>query len=574
MEQNINKITSMKSNNKFKSYIDYIVFPFYKSLEANTRIDFEFPLTVFIGKNGSGKSSTLKALYGAPKGKSCADYWFSTDLDPIKETSFEGIRNCFYYGYLDSQVVKQRTKRKGAPDYWETSKPVKRYGMTTQERGTPIEKDVLYLDFRGEITAFDKYFYFAENTNKQNYLRGKSKYVKRGFDDEDLCLPKNWTNRKCEKVKILSMEELDHVNTILGKVYTEVKVLKHNLFERNGVSVIMKQGSELNYSEANAGSGEVAVVQLVTNVMKAKDETLILLDEPEVSLHPSAQKRLQEFLVEQIKIKRHQIIVSSHSPKIIEGLPSSAIKLFADNGYGKFKVLPDISYQEAFYDISGNISDKITLICEDFSAKVLLEKILNKIDKSQYFKVSIGGGAESIYKRYIPILSKDSNNTFLFLDGDKFTQSIEIGELTVAQSQNVDYVKDCCRSLYGFNINLYIDSDNKQQKIQRYKDYIDFHKTNVKFFSKNQIPELMILNSRYSNERYSDILDEVEITKDNAKEIVKKISIRRADSNINNTIESLVTEFIDEGSEFVDEITEKLLNIFEIVFRDKVVQTA
>ena len=47
-------------------------------------------MTVLIGKNGSGKSSTLHALFGAPQGYTCSDFWFSTDVDPIAES---GDRN-------------------------------------------------------------------------------------------------------------------------------------------------------------------------------------------------------------------------------------------------------------------------------------------------------------------------------------------------------------------------------------------------------------------------------------------------------------------------------------------------
>ncbi|QQR95196.1 MAG: AAA family ATPase [Bacteroidota bacterium] len=57
----------MKARNAFRNFIEYIQFPYFRNLEKNTRIIFDFPLTVFVGQNGSGKSSTLHALYGAPK---------------------------------------------------------------------------------------------------------------------------------------------------------------------------------------------------------------------------------------------------------------------------------------------------------------------------------------------------------------------------------------------------------------------------------------------------------------------------------------------------------------------------
>ena len=111
----INTIQRMKQGKAFKNYIEYIVFPYYKNLFPNSKIDFEFPLTVLVGKNGSGKSSTLHALYGAPLNKSCSDFWFSTEVDPINENS-DKDRNRFFYGYREDsnsniKEVKEKVLR-------------------------------------------------------------------------------------------------------------------------------------------------------------------------------------------------------------------------------------------------------------------------------------------------------------------------------------------------------------------------------------------------------------------------------------------------------------------------------
>ena len=89
----VDVIQGMKQKNIFKNYIEYIIFPYYKNLLPNSKIDFEFPLTILVGKNGSGKSSTLHALYGAPLNKSCSDFWFSTEVDPINENSDKPLGN-------------------------------------------------------------------------------------------------------------------------------------------------------------------------------------------------------------------------------------------------------------------------------------------------------------------------------------------------------------------------------------------------------------------------------------------------------------------------------------------------
>ena len=42
-------------------------------------------MTVLVGKNGSGKSSTLHALFGSPNGYNLGDFWFSTEVDQSKK---------------------------------------------------------------------------------------------------------------------------------------------------------------------------------------------------------------------------------------------------------------------------------------------------------------------------------------------------------------------------------------------------------------------------------------------------------------------------------------------------------
>lgn len=72
----VEKIKQRFNAGAFNNFIKYIRFPYFKNLEYDSEINFNFPLTVFVGENGAGKSSTLQALYGAPRGKSPGDFGF------------------------------------------------------------------------------------------------------------------------------------------------------------------------------------------------------------------------------------------------------------------------------------------------------------------------------------------------------------------------------------------------------------------------------------------------------------------------------------------------------------------
>jgi AAA domain-containing protein len=169
----------------FPAYITHIRFPRYKNMATNARIDFFFPITALVGLNGSGKTSVLNALYGAPNRYSTGDYWFSTKVDPIEEG--KGSPNRFIYGHYNTaikQIVETRKARvrksrndRPDPNYWEPTKESTGDGMQpftlptgrkrpegrSLDRWNPVNREVLYINFRAELSAFDKYFYFGKD---------------------------------------------------------------------------------------------------------------------------------------------------------------------------------------------------------------------------------------------------------------------------------------------------------------------------------------------------------------------------------------------------------------------------
>ncbi len=583
IEETIKTIIKMKENGIFNNYIEYIDFPYYKNLVPKTRINFGFPLTVLIGKNGSGKSSTLHALFGAPQGYTCGDFWFSTDVDPIAES---GDRNRYFYGYVENketeikEVMKMRMKRGSKTkredlDYWETSRPIKKDGMRPSKRNTPVEKKVIYLDFRAEVSAFDKVFHFSrdELEVRKKLLRDRSVYLKRLFNAEAMRF-KGTQDDRMGKLEILSKDVVEKIGKILNKEYDDIRVAEHKLYKNHGVSVYMRTRFTTGYSEANAGSGEIAVVQLVRRIEQALPYSLILLDEPEVSLHPGAQENLKSYLLDAIKCKKLQVIISSHSPSLINGLPDLAIKLFKTNEDGKFYVKENVNYQEAFFDIEDKVLAKKIILCEDYAARTIIEKTLNQMDKLQYFEVVYyPGGEKTLINHYVtPIaLNEDlSKKVFVMLDGDMETGYVfEESSLRKDELENANYLSTCIKEAYGMNLDVYSDGGTggkrEDQICKEYLAYLRFYRNNVFYLPGKMIPEQIFLKSKHVKKVYGDVLLKYdEIDSKNAKDIVKEISVcDYGDSlHINDTILVLANKWSQEDSSIKDELINKLTSIF------------
>lgn len=507
-------------------------------MEPNTQINFTHPFTVFVGQNGCGKSSALTGLAGAPSGTSVGNYWFSTAVDPIREDV--GRPNCIIFKYFnkdanrDVEVIKTRgaynknIKRADGtvefvknPDYWEPKRADVGYQMElpalgddgTPEPGSLKSKrwivpsiPVEYIDFRSELSAFDQYFYFGEKP--QNLKRYRSKQDRLRAWLKNRLAPVLSGSKKLlksrdgkalnDEMESLSHAELSVVSEILGKVYTSCQMINHRFFDRiSGYSVMFRQEGR-QYSEAFAGSGEMAVVRVVTTVMRALPKSLILLDEPEVSLHPGAQKRLRIFLLKEIAERAHQVVMCTHSPVFLEGLPPKCIKVFVPSTLDKFRVVEDVSSTDAFVQIGHSISGTHQLIVEDKSAQLIVEHALQHLGGiyPQIFEVVFWpGGSSAIFKDLIVYARQNDQTKFVLFDGDCY-----VSDWPEEGSVTDNNLPQTIASLCGQSVEklgFRMDSNTSQkQKLELYREYLQYLSTQCLFLPGLTPEELIWLSCR------------------------------------------------------------------------------
>jgi predicted ATPase len=413
-------------------YICSLRFPNYRNLRVDSELPFDFPITILLGRNGTNKSSILHALYGSPERYSVAELWFQTEIDAIK-SEYNGRKQSVVHRYRNDtdevvECIKVRASR-GAkdPDYWEPVVHRQTYGFSTSSgtRISPVKLQVVHLDFRGELPAFDKYFYFPDLKHLATRIRfaKKSGILRREYRKQDYLRQRSKLLKKAIKEKGIPLTdyELNVLKYILERDYVSGKLLKHSLFHgHDGWTILFETNHFNGYSDAFAGSGESAAALLVHNILQAPERSLILLDEPETSLHPRAQQRMLEFIAHQAVRKSLQIVMATHSIYLAKGLPQQAIRVLVLGQDGTVTVRTDLLADEALHEI-GTLPAGKTILVEDERAKHVVISAL-KLSSSHAlseFQVLVReGGASRIYRDIQAYANSERNDVFVIFDGD------------------------------------------------------------------------------------------------------------------------------------------------------------
>ena len=119
-------------------------------------------------------------------------------------------------------------------------------------------------------------------------------------------------------------EKMDFYNTLLSKIHLFYKLVEERGFVNKKMSVTVKDGFRFR-ADGNGfidlsllSSGEQnEVVMLYTLVFSVGDDSMLLIDEPENSLHVLWQKKFMRTIEEVSAVKNLFVIVATHSPQII-----------------------------------------------------------------------------------------------------------------------------------------------------------------------------------------------------------------------------------------------------------------
>jgi len=319
--------------------LDWVEIENVRGWDGHQRIRFPFPIVAISGENGSGKSTILQACAtayqryestGSVKQKGTK---YAADLFP--DTFWDEIVNAsIRFGYTEGIVSKDGSLRKHEA----------RWNGNRERPIRPVE--FLDLSRIAPLSGRTGYTKIA----KSNHSEAGAKQ----FDDARLA----------------------RLSNILGHKYDGARMAIADVDLERPIPVLQRTNS--SYSGYHQGQGETTVAELIqTDLPKY---SLVLIDEIESSLHPSAQRRLIRDLATMARERELQIIVTTHSPYILEELPPAArLQIFEQDG--ERQIMIGASPEFSLSKMDEVLYPDCEVYVEDEAAKTLLIEMLSQRDR-------------------------------------------------------------------------------------------------------------------------------------------------------------------------------------------------
>jgi len=278
-------------------------FKCFRKLEVNPRL-----ITVFIGPNGTGKSSVLQAM-ALLKQSVGEGGRFNFQGSLVNFGEFDQIRPKF--DGVESQLLLGFCGRYQPPELGITSIPAE--GVVAYEI-QPISgsQNVTKREPAGlpeRILAHLKMVPAARGLVRPRYDLGPQKV-------DDVSLAGGLSQQETQTATTLGYSRSleSRISSLLGRV-TGVG-LRADIVPSQDVEV-MALSAVGDVNIVAEGFGSNALILLLLQLTSAVRGATVMIEEPEIHLHPKAQAELASVLVEEAKAQSKQLIMTTHSEHIL-----------------------------------------------------------------------------------------------------------------------------------------------------------------------------------------------------------------------------------------------------------------
>jgi predicted ATP-dependent endonuclease of OLD family len=251
-------------------------------------------VNIIAGVNGSGKTSLLEAIFLALANP--ADFFYENDYGSISLSKFNNID---LNNWIDLRNKIEQLNKKNRGEFNVHNDPRIIF--------LPSQQNFNY----SSVSQLSPNYIFSNRINTSQIIGQAEFYIK-----EFILSKERESNIADPKQRTQAAIDAFNSNFLDAKLLTKLVDLSKQMFNRP----IFKNASNDEVTIDQLSDGEKQLYgRLIALMILEPSNSIILIDEPEIALHPAWQQRIMQ-LYSHIG-KNNQFIVATHSPQIIASIP-------------------------------------------------------------------------------------------------------------------------------------------------------------------------------------------------------------------------------------------------------------
>lgn len=288
-------------------------------------------VNILVGCNGSGKSSIIQAVHLA-----CCVMRQAPRIEPTK-TSTVGIDELDYLPTNNYHML-------GCDSDWgnKAGSPSSRVSLSYLIEGVEVVASSVLRSARNAGISISgnmpsQLFNVLRNSQKffSAYIPGIS-----GIPNKEEKKSKKVVLKACSygdsniilrNVLLLLKPRISIIEEWISQIIGPVKIIVNHVDDKH---LFIDCNIEINGSRRPIeliGTGHLQLIQIFAYILLF-EPGILLIDEPDIHLHPTVQEKLIKVLANVAREKGLRVLLTTHSPFIVRGAPTSANVYWVNNG--------------------------------------------------------------------------------------------------------------------------------------------------------------------------------------------------------------------------------------------------